>query len=116
MAKYRFICNKCNTEDTRYAPSSVSSLPCSKCDGTMDRQMPNVDTPVQVNEVIDPLTNKKWQQNQEEMLKERRDQHYWEVEVPRLVKTHSIETCLEQGWLVYNDKGELEIGKAPNKR
>lgn len=38
-----------------------------------------------------------------------------EYTVPRLIQTHSLETALEEGWLVYNDKGELEIGKPKKK-
>jgi len=84
----------------------------------MERQMPITNSPVQVNEVIDPYTNKKWQQDQQQMLDARNDEHYWSVEVPRLVNsgTYSMETMLEQGWLVYNEKHELVLGKAPNKR
>ena len=82
----------------------------------MIRQLPNLSSETEVREVIDPLTNRKWQQDQKELIKARRDQHYWEVEVPRLVQTHSLETCLEQQWLKYNDKGELVINKPPSKR
>ena len=82
----------------------------------MERQFPTSSSETEVREVIDPLTNRKWQQNQKEMLQERHDQHYWEVDVPRLVQTHSLETCLEREWLKYNEKGELVINKPPGKR
>jgi hypothetical protein len=45
-----------------------------------------------------------------------KEDYFWEVEVPRLVQTYSTETCIENGWLKYNDKGELVINKPPKKR
>jgi hypothetical protein len=81
----------------------------------MHRQLPNIGGQ-EVRETVDVLTNTKWKQDQQEILKKRREEHFWNVEVPRLVQTYSLETCLKEGWLVYNEKGELVVGKAPNKR
>jgi hypothetical protein len=115
MAKYHFACKECHNEEIRYVTSTVLELVCDKCGNQMVRKLPESSS-TQVNEVVDQLTNRKWQANHEEMIKDRRDQHYWDVEVPRLVQTHSIETCLEQGWLTYNEKGELVVNKPPSKR
>ena len=78
--------------------------------------MPKLDGPVEVRETVDTYTGATWNQNHQELIKERREQHYWEVEVPRLVEKYSLETCLENGWLTYNEKGDLVINKPPSKR
>lgn len=88
---------------------------CDTCGFAADRQMPNV-LSSEVKEVIDPYTNVSWANDQQAMIKARREQHYWEVEVPRLVEKYSLQTCLEQGWLTYNDNKELVINKPPSKR
>lgn len=70
----------------------------------------------EVRETVDTLTNTKWKQGQKEILARRKEEHFWDVEVPRLVQTYSLQTCLEEKWLVYNERGELVIGKAPSKQ
>lgn len=116
MPKYNFTCNKCTTTTHKYVPVSVETLPCSVCGEVMTRNLPNTNSPTEVREVVDPYTNTTWGKDHELVMKNRKDTHFWEVEVPRLVQTYSTQTCLEEGWLVYNDKGELVIGKAPSKR
>lgn len=116
MPKYNFTCAKCQTTSHKYVPTSVETLPCSVCGEATVRELPNTNSPTEVREVVDPYTNRKWGKDHEAVMKKRKEDHYWEVEVPRLVQTYSIETCLEQGWLVYNDKGELVINKPPSKR
>ena len=82
----------------------------------MQRDLPNISGNAQVTEVIDSYTGVSLDQNHKELVKDRRDQYFWEVEVPRLVQTMSVETCLENGWLVYDDRGDLVINKPPSKR
>jgi hypothetical protein len=115
MPKFRFLCTKCNTEITRYVPSETEKLPCSVCDSDMERQMP-ISGKSQVRELVDPYSNRRWDKDHQETIKKRKEDHYWEVEVPRLIQTHSVQTSLEKGWLKYNDKGELVINKPPSKR
>lgn len=115
MPKYNFTCTKCEKKTHKYVPSTVETAIC-ECGEAMTRDLPQIDTPSEVREVVDPYTNKKWTKDHEAILKKRKEDHYWEVEVPRLVEKYSVETCLEQGWLVYNDKGELVINKPPSKR
>ena len=114
MPKYVFKC-KCGAEKTQYAPSTVTDIPCEACSASMERQLPNI-TGQEVRETVDSVLNTKWKQDHQEMIRDRRDDHYWTHEVPRLVEKYSLETCLEQGWLVYNDKKELVINKPPRKR
>ena len=115
MPKYKFTCDQCNNSKTQFANLSTLKIRCDNCGNNMDRQLPVSGTQT-VTETVDSFTGVKHIQDQKELLKERRDQYYWEVEVPRLIQTYSIETCLEQGWLTYNDKGELIINKPPSKR
>jgi hypothetical protein len=116
MPKYIFNCPSCKANIHRYVPSSVETYKCPTCDSAMNRQFPNTNAPTEVRELVDPYTNITWGKDHEAVMKDRKETHYWEVEVPRLVQTYSIETCLEQGWLIYNDKGELVINKPPSKR
>ena len=81
----------------------------------MVRQLPGSGSQV-VREVIDPYTNIRTAPDEKEQNKARKTEYFWEVEVPRLIQTYSLETCLEEKWLVYNEKGELVINKPPSKR
>jgi hypothetical protein len=115
MPKYRFLCSECSNELMKITSIETEVVKCCVCNGDARRQLPNIGGQ-QVNETVNSYTNTTVNQNQTEILAKRRDDHYWEVEVPRLVEKYSIETCLENQWLVYNDKGELTINKPPSKR
>jgi len=82
----------------------------------MHRQLPKIGDLIEVRELVDPYLNKSLNKNHDDILKERKETYYWEIEVPRLIEKYSLETCLEEGWLIYNDKGELTINKKPSKR
>lgn len=110
MPKYHFTCSKCQTKTHRYVPTTVEHVPCV-CGEQMNRDFPNTNSATEVREVVDPYTNRKWGKDHEAVIKERKAQHFRDVEIPRLVERYSIETCLENKWLVYNDKGELVINK-----
>lgn len=115
MPKYVFVCNKCTKTISKYASVETEKLLCSECDGSMIRQLPNI-SGQEVRETVDSVTGVTWHQDQKEKQQARKEEYFWEVEVPRLVEKYSVETCLENGWLTYNEKGELVIGKAPSKR
>jgi hypothetical protein len=83
--------------------------------GPMQRQFPGSGSQV-TKEVVDPFTNVRTASDEKQQNKDRKTEHFWENEVPRLIQTYSIETCLEEKWLIYNDKGELVINKSPSKR
>lgn len=110
MAKYRFTCDKCKVTEERYATPEVESTVCIRCNGPTRREFPNIGSK-KVTEKVDDFLNIRHEEDQRKQLEDRRVEHFWEVEVPRLVQTYSTETCLEEGWLVYNEKGELVIGK-----
>jgi len=115
MPKYKFVCDNCGDIALKYVNASTEHIKCHACQKDMKRQLPSAGSQA-VKEVVDSFTGTKQFQDQKEILKDRQDDYYWNVEVPRLIQTYSIETCLEQKWLVFNDKGELVINKPPKKR
>lgn len=114
MPKYVFKCGSCGSSQELFTSSKQTETACT-CGQKQQRQFPNI-VQQRVTEVVDQYTGTTRDQNHAENMKDRRDEHYWNVEVPRLIQTMSVETCLEQGWLVYNEKGELVINKPPSKR
>lgn len=114
MPKYVFKCDKCDKTKHLYTSIATKNVGCD-CGGSMNRQIPVI-SGQQVYETVDSYVGTKWTDGQEADLKKRRDNHYWEVEVPKMIETYSLETCLENGWLVYNEKQELVINKPPSQR
>lgn len=114
MPKYTFICGKCGSQKHKYVSIDIDTLHCYECGDTMKRNMPKI-LGTEVKETIDTYTGAKSNQNTN-LVKDRHDQYYWEIEVPRLVEKYSLETCLDQKWLVYDDNGQLVINKPPSKR
>jgi len=114
MPKFRFLC-ACGLEVERFASPKVEVTECPTCKGSMQRQFPGSGSQV-VREVVDDFTNVRTAPDEKQQNLARKTEYFWEHEVPRLIQTYSIETCLQEGWLVYNDKGELVINKSPSKR
>jgi len=111
MPKYNFKCPSCDNKSTKFVPSTVETVDCSVCGSKMQRQLPNINSPTEVKEVVDPYLNKRLNKDHNDIMKARKANYFRDVEIPRLVEKYSLETCLEQRWLVYNDKGELVINK-----
>lgn len=125
MPKYTFKCSKCGSSEQKYVSSSTKEYPCSECfhrgsdNIMMKRQMPTLNGPSTVTEVVDKHVNRVWQDGQQESIKARRDKYYWSVEVPRMVNSgiYSIETMLENQWVYFNEKEEICIyNKPPHER
>jgi len=116
MPKYTFKCHNCGSEAVRYVPASIEQVECTKCPAPMFRELPVISGSPEVKETIDSYTGVQHNQDHDQMVKDRHEQYYWEVEVPRLVQKYSLEASLENKWLVYNEKGELVINKPPSKR
>ena len=114
MAKYRFQCEKCSTTVERYASVKTEALPCKGCSTPMKRLLPTIGSK-KVTETVDSFLGVRHEEDHKKQLDDRRTEHFWEVEVPRLVQTYSTQTCLEEGWLVYNEKNELVIGRPKKK-
>ena len=116
MPKYIFFCKVCDKRQHKYVAASVFSVKCPECGGDTERELPQLKGSSEVTEMVDTYAGVAWNQNHKEIVKKRHDDYYWQVEVPRLVEKYSLATCLEQGWLVYDDKGQLVINKPPSKR
>jgi hypothetical protein len=116
MAKYRFQCEKCSTIIERYASVETEALSCKECSGRAKRLFPNIGSK-KVTEKVDPFLNINHEEDHKRQLEDRRTEYFWEVEVPRFVQSgiYSTETMLAEGWIVYNEKGELVIGKPKKK-
>lgn len=115
MAKYTFLCSKCNLSKKVYSNNSDISVTCD-CGETMIRQVPSINQS-NVTEVVDSYLGVALQADNAQILKDRKDEHFWKYDVPRLVNKYSVEHCLQNNWLFINDKGELEMHtKPPNKR
>ncbi len=79
--------------------------------------MPKLVGATEVRETVDHMTNSKHKQDQKALIRERNEEYFWKVEVPRLVQTYSVQTCLEEGWIWLDDKGQAHIyDKPPHKR
>jgi len=113
MPKYTFLCQKCGMTTQSRGAITLLHIKCS-CGQDADRQMPKI-SKVKNTETIDKLSNKKHLVDQNEILKERKQDHFWMFEVPKMVDsgTYSIETMLEQGWVFFNEKGELTTRTKP---
>ncbi len=116
MAKYRFQCEKCNCEVTCYCSPEIEVMKHGECGCWMTRLLPTIGSK-KVTETVDPYLGIRHEEDQKKQLEDRRTEYFWEVEVPRFVAsgTYSMETMLAEGWLVYNEKGELVIGKPKKK-
>lgn len=116
MPKFTFVCEECEHSLQKHTNKKTFKVECPMCGSDANRQLPKIADP-EVRETVDSYTGRKWKQDQKELLKERRDDYYWSVEVPRLVQKYSLETCLEQGWVWIDDEGKLHVHtKPPHKR
>lgn len=119
MAKYTFKCKQCEWQWQRFASASSPSTVCEKCSGVAERQLPVLNGPANVTEVVDKYTGLTQRTDQKEQVKLRRDEYYWTVEVPRFVAsgTYSLETMLENEWIYVDDNGRIIVNsKPPHKR
>jgi hypothetical protein len=114
MPKFHFLCPACNANVERFSSPKIEEIPCV-CGSKMQRQFPGSGSQT-VREVMDTFTNVRTAPDEKEQNKARKTEYFWDVEVPRLIQTYSLQTCLEEEWLIYNDKGELVINKPPSKR
>ncbi len=115
MPKYVYKC-ECGISFQKYVKSTIKECKC-ECGKMAKRQMPNL-RGLKNTETVDKFTNKKHLNNHQEILKERKADHYWEVLVPKMVNsgTYSIETMLERGWVYYNEKKELVTRTKPPQK
>lgn len=118
MPKYTFKCPDCESYEQRITDISTEKITCHHCGKVMSRQMP-VLKGIKSTEVVDKYTGKKHVEDHKEKVSERKADYYWSVEVPKLVNSgiYELGTMLQQGWVEFNEKGELIINtKPPSKK
>lgn len=116
MPKYTFRCDKCEKEKQVYVPTSVKTQTC-ECGFDMDRKMPKIGG-TQVNELHDKYSGKSLIQDHKEIVNARKTDHYWSVEVPKMVNSgiYELGTMLEKDWVFFDEKGELVTRTKPPQR
>lgn len=116
MPWYTFKCNRCNLVEKHKVDISIKSMPCEMCRvGVMMRQLPKTAEP-DTKEILDKDSGINYLEDQHAIIKARKEDYYWKVEVPRLVATHSVQTCLENGWAWLDDSGGVHIHDKPPAR
>lgn len=118
MPKYTFVCSQCGQEDQKYVPRLVMEIQCPGCSNTSVRQMPVLNGPSNVTEVIDKYTGTTHRRDQREEVEARKAEYFWTVEVPRLVAsgTYTLETMLENGWVWVDDNLQVNTYTVPPHR
>jgi len=83
----------------------------------MKRALPNI-RGIQTNELIDKYSNKSLVANHKEIINERKQDHYWAVDVPNMVDSgiYTLETMLEKEWVYYDEKGNLTTRTKPPQK
>lgn len=116
MAKYTYYCTTCNKEEHKIVTDRHRTIQCS-CGTTMSRMMPRL-SPSTTEEIVNTHTNQAHIKDQGTIVKARRDEYYWSVEVPRLVNSgvYSIDTMLENGWITLGDDKQIVINTKPPHR
>jgi ribosomal 30S subunit maturation factor RimM len=115
MPRYTFSCKRCRLSFKKYT-SSKSDIVCS-CGLTMKKELPEL-TGIEVRETVNTLTNTKWKQDQKQISKQRSDDYFWKVEVPRLVASgvYTVQTMVENGWVYIDDEGKMKVNNKPLNR
>lgn len=116
MPKYRFAC-ECGAGVVKYTPASTLFIKCDNCNKSMSRQIPSNIEQATVKELVDSYTGVHLPPDNKNILDARRSEHFWKIEVPRLVAQYPLEHSLQEGWLYVNEQGKLQVQtKPPHKR
>lgn len=118
MPKYRFYCSDCREDFTKIEGRHVEETECPYCSGGAQRQMPTLNSS-EVTETVDKYVGKRLPTNNKDLIEQRRQEYYWKYEVPDLVRSgvYSLETQIENGWIIVKDDGTIEIqDKPPHRR
>lgn len=113
MPKYTFNC-ECGFSAQKTLPRTKKTIVCPDCGKDIGRSVPKLGGPVEVKETVGDL-KKKWNKDNKEIVRERKESHYWKHEVPKLVSSgvYGLDTMLENGWVYFDEKGELQIRTKP---
>lgn len=117
MPKYTYECDGCRSIMQKFASVKDKTQECPECGAIMHRCMPKIKSP-KVTETVDKYSNKKHVDDQESILKERKLDFYWNVEVPKMVDSgvYALDTMLEKGWVYYDEKGNLVTRTKPPEK
>jgi len=119
MPRYSFICSNCQHGFDDYVDVKIKELECPDCSSVSARQLPKLGGAPEVTEVVDKFLGTKHKKDQKELIKERNEEFYWKVEVPRLAADpiYGLDTKLENGWIWVDDSGKINVHtKPPHKR
>ena len=116
MPKYTQYCRSCDSKVQVLCDINDLVL-CKKCGTQTERQLPIVGQ-TKVTENVDSFLGTHWVQDQTEILRERKANYFWEVEVPRFVNSgvYTLETMLENQWVYYDEKGNLQTRTFPPQK
>jgi hypothetical protein len=114
MPKYSFKCTACDNIDHEFVSVFKKESYCKVCDAISTRLPPRIKSPT-VNETISKYTNTKNMKDQSDIILERSEDHYWRVEVPKLVDSgkYSLQTMKDKGWVELDGKGGYTINRKP---
>jgi hypothetical protein len=114
MPAYTFKCENDHSQQ-QITTTKIKTIPCPSCGEPATRQLPKLAGPADTEEVINKYTGVKWRDDQRDQVKERNDKYYWEVEVPRFVQSgiYTVETMLENGWIILEDSGTVTVQNKP---
>lgn len=118
MAKYTYKCTACSLEFQKHASISTRVFNCIECGEEAKRLMPKLNNS-NITEVVDKKSGVTRIPDQDDVLKERKEEFFWTVEVPRMVNSgvYGVDTMLENGWIELDDMGKIIImDKPPHKR
>jgi len=115
MAKYTFKCSFCQNSFQEYTNKDDKERKCNIC-GNIAKRLCPILKGIKVTESIDKDQGVEWIKDQEELIDERNQDHYWSVLVPRFVQQYSLEMCLSKGWVYYDDKGILQMRTKPPQK
>jgi copper chaperone CopZ len=118
MPKYTFKCGSCPLKEQLYVSSLTKRIICGNCGDDMYRQLPTLSGKSDVKETVDSYTGIVHVEDQRALIEQRSDEHYWTIEVPRLVNSgqYSVETMLEMGWIILDEKNQVQINRVPPHR
>lgn len=117
MPRYTFECKGGHVFQA-FALPQEDEFKCRFCSERAERRLPILSDKTDTKEKVDSFTGMQRAPDQREMVEDRNKEHYWSVEVPRLVSsgTYSLESMLEYGWVYYDDDGQIVIRDHPPNR
>ena len=117
MPRYTFSCPN-GHQFQAFAQINEQALACKICSAISTRLLPKLSDKTDLKEKVDSFTGIQRAPDQKDLVESRNKDHYWQIEVPRLVNsgTYSIQSMLEYGWVYYNDKGQIQIRDHPPNR